>query len=533
MPNCLFYTRCSTLEQAKGTSHEYQIEGLRHGIGGYTEVGHFQDTASGTRFDNRAEGLDAAYTLCLRRRGSVEAVLAYRWDRFGRDVGECFRLIKRFREIGVEVNVPDERIDYSDPSWPIILGVKFGAAQSESLRISDRTRDGLHACELSGIWPYHAPVGYVKGPEQIIGGKPRRVCEFHPATAEIVRKCFQAYADGETKAELFALYGKTLGVAKSQFCRLFHNPFYTGAVYVKAHRNSPAQSVQGAHPALVSASLFERCQQIKEESGHTTLGKTWTVSPDVSHGEFWLKGVLKGENGRNMTAYKSKGRSGHRFSYYSEQQKKGGQIVSVERAHWIVGQAIRGFRIDPEMRDEIRAEAEAQTRARQSAATATATAARAGAEKAEKRLERIRADYADGNISAKECREMAAGFEEDLLRFEAKILEAEVQMGDIDDVVARVGDMLLSIDTVFAAANPDYKARILRAMFPKGFKIDPKTEVVRTAEINDFVFAMCSKSIANKWVEIENDTEKTTCVVKGAEGGRYRTHAELLKTLAA
>ena len=142
----LLYTRCSTEEQSKkGNSHEYQTEGIRRSgvvtVGKLQEVGVYSDTVTGTKFDNRGGegGLDAAYRLCERQRGKVAYLFVYRWDRFGRSVEHCFGAIRRFREVGVEVNCPDEWIDYTDPSWPLILSVKFGMAQSESMRISDRT----------------------------------------------------------------------------------------------------------------------------------------------------------------------------------------------------------------------------------------------------------------------------------------------------------------------------------------------------------------------------------------------------------
>ncbi|HQO30499.1 MAG TPA: recombinase family protein [Accumulibacter sp.] len=138
--NFILYTRCSTEEQSKkGNSHEYQAEGVRRSgvvrVGRMQEVAALSDTVTGTRFDNRASGLDAAYKLCERQRGTVSYLFVYRWDRLGRDVADCFDCIKRFRAVGVEVNCHDEWIDFSDPSYPLILSVKFGMAQSESMRM--------------------------------------------------------------------------------------------------------------------------------------------------------------------------------------------------------------------------------------------------------------------------------------------------------------------------------------------------------------------------------------------------------------
>lgn len=545
MPKVVFYTRASSEEQKNGYSHEYQIEGLRRTrlltSGGYEEFGNYSDTVTGKEFDNRASGLDLIYKLCEKNRGLIDYLFIHRWDRLGRDVGDCFQCIKRFKKLGVEVNCPEEWATYKDPTWTFFLGIKFAQAQSESLRISDRTTDGLHQAVIMGFWPYAAPVGYLKGEPRLVNGKERKVCEIHPELGPLVKQCFEAYSTGTTKAELFALHGEKLGVKKSQFLRMFHNPFYTGVVYVKAHREQPAQVVDGAHEALVSRELFDTCLKIKESGTCPTLGKTWSLNPDVIHTEFWLKGILKSLSGRNMTAYKSKGRRGGRFGYYSEQKTKGGQIIPSGRAHHIVTQALSSLKITEEMRDEIRAEARAQIAERVEAARRMAEAAKAGLAKAKKRLENIRIQFGDGDITAKEYRTLKADFERDTLDNEAKIIQAEAMMSENDDTVEKVVGLLSSIDLVFSVSSPDYKGQILRAVFPKGLKIDPKTQKVRTPEVNEIILSMCSFSTDNELIEIESGTLENQSATGGGLGVKDRTplqvsyhqHLWLLKLLFA
>ena len=76
-------------------------------------------------------------------------------------------------------------------------------------------------------------------------------------------------------------------------------------------------------------------------------------------------------------------------------------------------------------------------------------------------------------------------------------------------------DLLAGIDTVFAASSPEYKNRILRAVFPEGFTIDAKAEKVRTPCVNDILYELCSKSINCSVLEIENGTELAPDPVKG------------------
>lgn len=78
-----------------------------------------------------------------------------------------------------------------------------------------------------------------------------------------------------------------------------------------------------------------------------------------------------------------------------------------------------------------------------------------------------------------------------------------------DVVLLRVLELLRGIDTVFAAASPAYKNRILRAVFPEGFTIH-EGEKVRTPCVNQIIAELC-----------------------GGSPDRYRTHFNALMALFA
>jgi DNA invertase Pin-like site-specific DNA recombinase len=533
--NFIAYSRCSTEEQrTKGNSHEYQIDGIRRSgavrVGKLQAVGTYSDTVSGTRFDNREAGLDAAFTLCDRQRGRVAYLFVYRWDRFGRSVEYCFTAIRRFREIGVEVNCPDEWIDYTDPSWPLILSVKFGMAQSESMRISDRTRDGVHAAKLTGLHTAHAPVGYLKGEPRPVNGKPRRVCEVVPELAYIIRHCFERYAAGESKMELFRKHGAQLGVKRSQFARMLSNPFYCGLVLVKPFRGNTAQIIEGLHAPIITRELFDACQRRQAESEHPTKNKTWSQQADAA-GVFYLKGILKDERGRNMTAYRSRGRHGGRFPYYGRQG--GGLTIPAGKAHSIVGRAMSAFQITPDAMQEVREEINRQLSERKQKATRAASAAVAGIQTASKRLDNIRRDYADGVLAPNDYRDMKGQFEADQVRHEAELIQAQRDQEGNEGLFLSVLNLLADIETLFSASEPEYKNRLLRAFFPDGFQLDLEQHRLRTPCINEIISYICTESTLYDVVEIEKGPGETARPSKGAEAERYRTHLEALQSLFA
>jgi len=537
------YTRCSTDEQQRrGNSHEYQIDGIRRSgavrSGALTEIAHFQDTVSGTRFDNRVEGLDQVYKLCERQRGKIDYLFIYRWDRLGRDVGECFECVKRFRKIGVEVNCPDEWIEYGDPSYPILLGVRFGAAQGESMRISDRTRDGQHAALVAGVHIGIPPVGYIKSDKPVtIANKPRKVCVVDEAKATLVRECFERVANGGQRSELYKEYRSRLGVSWSQFYRIFSNPFYAGKLYVRPHREQPAQYVEGLHHPIITNELYERVQ-VSINQVEPPRSKSWTLNGSkVEATQFYLKKVLRcDKTGRPMRASMVKGRCGKHYPYYHG-FGKGSANIMAPKAHAIFLQALSGMRIMPENGMLIRRTLERKLAERGENLTKQIKAAETAKARTHERLERIRSDYADGNLTALELRDMKRGFEADMAKHEATLIRLEAQAQDRQQLLFQCLSLMEGIDTVFAAADEKRKNLIAQAVFPQGVILDAKLNKVQTPMINDVIFALCGESISCEWLEIKKGTGVIANPSMGQSQDQVQTpnfaHTELLKQLFA
>jgi hypothetical protein len=289
-----------------------------------------------------------------------------------------------------------------------------------------------------------------------------------------------------------------------------------------------ARIVEGQHQPLISRELFDACQQLIAQDAHPAKGKTWEKSGTV---QFYLKGVLKDEAGRNMTAYKSRGKSGRYFHYYGAQRR--GQIIPAEQAHHIVALALAGLRIDGEHYLIIKSEINTQLSMRSAEAAKQADAARRAIERANQRLANVRADYADGNIQAREYREMRTTFEADLIAAQNTLIASESAQAENDGLFYRVLDLLSGIDTVFAASSPEYRNKILRAVFPEGFSIDAKEKKVRTPCVNQIISELCSKSITSQHLEEKRGMTEAGNPSLGAQQDRYRTHQQALRQLFA
>jgi len=524
----VIYTRCSgNKQEKKGYSHEYQCAGIReHSLikrRPLHEVGYYSDTVTGTEFDNRTNGLDAAYLFCKRNK-TVKYLLVFRLDRLGRDVHECTGAIKRFQKIGVEVNCPDEWVDYSGTDWPLVVGLKFGLAQSESLKISDRTRSGIKAAKEMGLYPSKAPVGYTKE-TQLIHGKERAVLVPCPINAQKIRDLFNDLADGMTLSVAQKKHMKGIGVQKSHFQRIPNMPVYAGLIYVAESDHAPSRLQKGAHEGIVTPDLFQRVQDVLKAR------KARPISYSTNDTSFYLKGLILDHAGQPMTAYTSTGRHGGKFKYYGPQGK--GETIRAEKAHGAIETVLQLFNITEQARKDIEAHIRTLMQQQAKQAQEAIRDAEQRQQKADERRKRIKMLLADGGINGADYSEIKSDIDAQEADALKEIAQAQLLNTDIEQTFLRASAFLTNICTIFAGANVECKKKILRAVFPSGFFIEKSTNRVRTPEINQIIGLICSLSSDNTLLEIKNGAFISENPAKGGQAGKLRTHADLLMSVLA
>src|SRR5690606_10059296 len=106
MKNAIIYTRVSTDEQAeKGFSLRHQKEQLENYCQqkGYRILNHFQDDYSAKNFSARPE-FQKLLRYVHSNKKNIDVLLFTRWDRFSRNIEAAYRMIRQFKEMGIEVN---------------------------------------------------------------------------------------------------------------------------------------------------------------------------------------------------------------------------------------------------------------------------------------------------------------------------------------------------------------------------------------------------------------------------------------------
>ncbi len=496
------YSRCSTEEQSKkGYSHDYQIKGIQSSpkvqLGEC--LGIFSDTMTGTSFD-RPE-LETLYKICDIQRGHIDSIFVYRWDRFGRNVEEGCLWIRKFKELGVEVNCLDSNIDFDDSNWPVMLAITFGIAQSESLKISDRTKDGLYQANLNGYFTGNAPIGYVRvhSDQKSRNGKRKTILCPHPTDGVLVNKVLNEFIEGKNKSELYKEYKDQFSkVSRSNFFRIFNNPIYSGVIELKAYKHYPPTVVKGKHEAIISRKKWMQIQKINERQAGSNKGMIYNTSIE---NDLYLKGLLKDESlSTNYVSYYSKGKNKSRKYGYYELKGVRGTILNARKCHAAIDQVIK--EIELELNEEHVAEAKLRFMEKISEKKDELKLLKTELKGINKNLSKLDKDYANRSIPVKTYMKISSLLDEDARILERKIIVNEKLIHQREMRLNQFINKLTSINHFYSNAPLAIKGRIVSAIFPNGFNIERNTYKVRTPIINEVILEMS----ANKGVleEIKN-----------------------------
>lgn len=308
----IIYTRVSTDEQAeKGYSLRDQEARLRKycELQGVTIVRHFQDDASAKTFNRPAFAQLLAFVK--EHRGEIDLLLFMKWDRFSRNAGEAYRMIRLLADQGIEAQAIEQQIDLSVPENKLMLAFYLAAPEVENERRSLNTIVGMRRAMKEGRYVHHAPKGYKPGRDAT-----NRPIMIPSDDAPYVLEAFTEMAKGifsmeEVRAKLRR---KGFRCSKNQFTLLLRNPVYAGRIVIPAWRDERAEEVEGVHEPIVSRELFAKVQTILDGRTGRRTGK-----PARRNEELPLRGHLMCSRcGGNLTGSASKGNGGTFYYYHCQ-----------------------------------------------------------------------------------------------------------------------------------------------------------------------------------------------------------------------
>jgi DNA invertase Pin-like site-specific DNA recombinase len=257
------YVRVSTEEQGdRNLSLPAQLEACRDFIEerGWAEGGVYADVASG-KTDQRREFQRMAADAKQRR---FQAVVVYKYSRFGRNLVDSVVYERELREAGVTLVSATEPYD-PDTVWGYAAKVMMQLfAEVENRQKAEFVRAGMRQLLEQGGWPWGAPLGYANRREQLDAKHVRKWVEPDEETAPLVRRAFELAALGELSLSAICDELTRLGLRSragnpltpQTLLWLLRNEFYAGVVSSEKFD----VRVRGVHEPLVTAELFERVQ---------------------------------------------------------------------------------------------------------------------------------------------------------------------------------------------------------------------------------------------------------------------------------
>ena len=244
----------------------------------------------------------------------VDYVIVHKVDRLARNRGDDIDIMRTLRECGVQLVSASESID-DTPAGMLLHGIMSSIAEFYSQNLANEVRKGLNEKVKNGGTPSLAPLGYLNIQRVDDKGRREKTVILDEQRAPLIKLAFEEYATGnwtvEELAEHLAACGLTTRatpkvpsapISKKPLNKVLINPYYKGIVTYNG------VEYEGAHPALVSADIWQQVQDIllSHVNGERTR----------EHPHF-LKGSLFCKNcGSRMIVNYTKSHTGVRYPYF-------------------------------------------------------------------------------------------------------------------------------------------------------------------------------------------------------------------------
>ncbi len=307
------YTRVSTEEQSlKGNSLKIQQDILYH----YCQL---HDIAIEKEFCEHYSAKtfkrpqwEKLMVEIEKTKMTPDVVLFTRWDRFSRNTGEAYHVIKCLQSLGVNTQAIEQPLDLSIPENKMMLAFYLAIPEVENDRRGLNIRNGIRKAKECGKWVGPAPLGYINhtysnGSKAIVQREPE---------ASIIRKVFMKLALGKCKVSFLYEEAREQGLkcSKSHFWNIIKNPVYAGKIRSQLN-NKESFITYGNHIGVVTEEVFDKVQLFfAEDKRAYCIG----FRPKLP-----FRGYIKCPIcGKNLTGSGSKGRKLRYFYYHCTRKCK-------------------------------------------------------------------------------------------------------------------------------------------------------------------------------------------------------------------
>lgn len=333
MKHAIGYIRISTEDQST-YSLEYQEASVRRYCTDnkieLLEV--FKDNGQSSYTFDRPDW--KALEKFIKKNKTVEYLIIYDHDRFSRNLAEALMKIKELQDkFGVKVLATTDRLDLdlADPSTYIMRAFRYMMAESELMRIRERTKAGMMQAAMSGYHANKAPYGYKNS--RSADDKPLLIED--PEKSHFIKQVFKLALQGNSPEMIRSVLkpkGFTMS-GNSAIQSILTNPVYAGMIKVPKYKDRAEYLIKGKHKGLVSEDDFWKAQMKPKPIAVQN-------KDDVP-----MRGLLKCWCGKPMTAGNSKGRNKYYWYYLCSDHREN---LSAVKLHKQMNEVLSTLSFSPE-----------------------------------------------------------------------------------------------------------------------------------------------------------------------------------------
>lgn len=489
------YCRVSSDEQAQGYSLRNQKAILQAycSVKNYAILHEFEENYSAKNFEDRPE-FNRLLRYVKTNKREIDILLINRWDRFSRNLEAALKIIRLFKQMGIDVNASEQPLDLSQSDSLLMLAVYLVIPEVENLKNSQRTTSGMRRGSLEGAWMGASPVGYLyhRTPDGKATLKPNE------KIAPIIRKVFKEYATGIYSSEEIRkkYYSQGLKVSKNSLLNILKNPAYCGKVVVKEFQKEPQMIISGLHEAIIDEKTFAKVQNI-------FLGKR--VKPVLEHKEIDeilpLRGFLRCPScSRALTGSGSLGGKKIRHFYYHCNPPCKIRFKSPD-VHNVLYSLLKEFVINDDAKEVYKKVLDKTFKTEAGDREAELKSIKREINKLQTRLDSIEEKFFDDQIDGKTYNASKRKTEVQMANLKAELESISAMEKDFDSHLKKGISFLQKVDVLYKNAPAPIKKKILASLFPE--KLLFETTHFKTSQIDDFIGYIILKNKKLKYLKVD------------------------------
>ena len=476
----ILYFRVSTEEQSQGNSLQYQLNYLQDYCrrNNYQVIKEYEEDYSAKTF-KRPRWIELE-EFCKKNKKDIDIILFTRWDRFSRNTEEAWGQIRKYRNLGIEINSAENPLDFSNPDNKFMMAIYLVAPEVENDKIAKRTKEGTHAAQIIGKFTNKAPKGY-KNVQY--SDKDRRIIP-HETEVPIIRYAFEELSKGVKSIEYVRheVNRKGLSIGKSAFPELLKNQVFIGNVLVKKWADNPSYWTKGLHEAIIDKDTFLRVQE-----NHFGKKKSSKICRAADPDFYLRKFLICPKCGGVLTACYSKGNGGY-YGYYkcphcnrfnSSAIKANRKFIEYVRQLKPTESALALYEeILKDSKKERTSEIDKEIKKLQSELLVE-----------DGRLDSIDTKLMDGDINPEDHQRMKYSIEVRRENVNTKLASLKPQNADIEKKLGHAINVIRNMDEILSSASVNHKILLIGSMFPEKILFDG--ENYRTNSYNkvlDWIF---------------------------------------------